>query len=904
VTLVPDAHLGPYEILSAIGAGGMGEVYRARDSRLGRDVAIKILPPAFSTDAERLQRFEQEARATAALNHPNILAIHDIGQHVSADTGHAAPYIVSELLDGQTLRERQEAPDGATQSPLPVRKAIDYVVQIARGLTAAHDKGIVHRDLKPENIFITSDDRVKILDFGLAKLTQTDAAAGAGATMLPTSPQTVPGVVFGTMGYMAPEQVRGLPTDHRADIFALGAILYEMVSGHRAFQRDTPADTMSAILTGDPPALSASQPIPPALTRIVDRCLEKSPMLRFQTAADLAFAVEALTSHSGMQEAAGPIADARVPRQRPLPWMAAAAVLFVTSLALAALLFMRREPIAAPAPVYRSTIAPLSTLGGNLAARMALSPDGRRLAIVAPDTRNQNVIWVHSLESVAAQALAGTEGANSPWWSPDSRHIAFFAGGKVKKIDASGGAPVTLTDARGSGGPGAWNRDDVILFPSAAEPPGFMRVAAAGGASSPVTKIDTGAGEVAHGFPVFLPDGKNFLYLAIGTGGAPSGVFAASLDSTDRTRVMPEGSNIAYANGSLLFMRDTTLMAQSFDASRRALVGDAVTVAEQLQVPFLPSNTRGLRLGPFSVSQTGVLVFQTGSGATGQLTWFDRSGKQLGTVGDRADFGDLFLSPDGTRATASLRSGSQPTDSWVIDLARGVRTRFTFDPSDEFEGVWSPDGNTIAFNSSRKGRLDLYQKSASGVGGEELLYADNQDKYAQSYSPDGRYLLYIAVGATTGQDVWVLPLTGDRKPIPIATTRFNEGVGASFSPDGRWIAYSSNESGRSEVYVVPFQGPGGKAQVSTKGGSLARWRRDGRELFYAADGKIHAATVSVRGSTFEVGEVRPLFEVRSAGPRYFYDVTGDGPRFLINTAEAQSVMPLTLVVNWPGLIRR
>jgi dipeptidyl aminopeptidase/acylaminoacyl peptidase len=420
-----------------------------------------------------------------------------------------------------------------------------------------------------------------------------------------------------------------------------------------------------------------------------------------------------------------------------------------------------------------------------------------------------------------------------------------------------------------------------------------------------VTKIDTGAGEAAHAFPVFLPDGKHFLYLAVGTGGAPSGVFAASLDSTDRARLMPEGSNIAYANGSLLFVRDSTLMAQSFDADRRALVGDAVAVAEQLQVPFISSSTRGLRLGPFSVSETGVLVFQAGSGVTGQLTWFDRSGKQLGIVGDRADYSDLFLSPDGMRATASFRGpGSQTTDSWVIDLSRGLRTRFTFDPSDEFEGVWSSDGKTIAFNSSRKGRLDLYQKSASGGGAEELLFADNQDKYAQSYSPDGRFLLYIAVSATTGQDVWALPLTGERKPIPIAQTPFTEGVGASFSPDGRWIAYTSNESGRSEVYVVPFQGPGGKAQVSTKGGSLARWRRDGRELFYWFDGKMHAATVSVRGSTFEVGEVRPLFDVRSAGQRYFYDVTGDGPRFLINVAEAQSVTPLTLVVNWPALIRR
>jgi Tol biopolymer transport system component len=892
MALTGGARLGAYEILAPIGQGGMGEVYRARDPRLGRDVAIKVLPAHFAADAERLQRFEQEARATAALNHPNVLAIHDVGRH------EGAPYIVSELLAGTTLRERIDQ--------LPGRKAIDFAVQIARGLSAAHDKGIVHRDLKPENVFITADDRVKILDFGLAKLTEAGLAA-AGATTAPTTPHTMPGAVFGTVGYMAPEQVRGLPTDHRADLFALGAILYEMVSGRRAFTGETAADAMSAILTGDPPALSTSTGgVPPGLARLVARCLEKSPALRFQTATDFAFALEAVSVHSGPHDAmaAGPVPRAPMRSPVPVPWIAATGLLLIATVILASLLYLRRAPGEAPF-AYRSTLTPLSTMTGNLAGRIAVSPDGRRLALSAPaadgpGTTRTQMLWVHSLDGVAAQPLTGTEGGFNPWWSGDGRFIAFLAGGKLKKIAATGGTAVTLADAAGSNQTGAWNHEDVILVVGTN---GLDRVPAGGGARSAATKID--GSELAHAFPVFLPDGRHFLYLAIGAAGAPLGIYLASLDSPDRTKLMDVGSNVQYSAGSLLFIRDRTLMARPFDANRRVFTGDAVPVVEQLAVPFRPA--RDQPMSPFSASVNGTLVYQAASSPEGaKLTWFDRSGKELGVVGDRANYTDLFLSPDGKRASVNIRSdGSDTSDKWVIDLERGHRTRLTFDPGNEFEGIWSADGTTIIFNSSRKGHLDLYRKPASGAGAEELLYADGEDKFPQSLTPDGKFLLYIAIGATTGQDLKILPLEGERKPFILVQTPFTDGLGAQFSPDGRWVGFSSTESGRPEVYVVPFPGPGGKWQVSTEGGAVTRWRRDGEEILYSGNGKIMSAAVSVRGSMFEVGEVKYLFDVRFAAPRYAFDVTPDGQRILaIVSDQNETVSPLTLVLNWPALIKR
>ena len=894
----------------------MGEVYRARDARLGRDVAIKILPTAFATDRERLQRFEQEARAAAALNHPNILAIHDIG-YEAPTSGLSPPYIVSELLEGETLGRRlqhaaapRRSPGSpvSDQGPLPARKAIDYAVQIARGLAAAHEKGIVHRDLKPENIFVTADGRVKILDFGLAKLTEIEPqAAGLSdlATVSPAdaardTPHTLRGVILGTVGYMSPEQVRGVPADHRSDIFSLGAIIYEMLAGHRAFRGDTAADTMSAILSAEPPDLQDPEhPIPAALLRIVDRCLEKAPASRFQSASDLTFALEAL---SGQGHASDGVREAPRRARVPLPWVAAALLLLAAVVVFAVQFSGRQVPV--DSRVYRASISVPGRLGASIdALSFAVSPDGRRLAFVGPDASGRVILWVRPLDSLASQPLVGTEGAAAPFWSPDSRFVAFVAGGKLMKIDSSGGPPSTVTEASLSV-PGTWSRDDEILFTPANNAP-LSRVPAAGGRPMAATALDATAGETAHAFPVFLPDGRRFLYRAIG--GAMPGLYAGSLDSPERTRILDDAINVQFSDGTLLYLRGTTLVARRFDPSRLAFSGDEVALAERVWIPTTALRPLGQPTGAFSAADTGVVVIQSTASAGSQLVWFDRAGKPMGVLGEPADYADVFLSPDGRHASASVATPGGTRDIWTFDVTRNVRTRFTFDPGDEYEGVWTRDNSRIAFNSSRDGgSLNLYVKSAGGTGPEELLVRGGPDKYAQSWSPDGHFLLYIMMaGVREQQDLWVVSMIGDRKPSPYLTTEFNEGVGAQFSPDGHWVAYTSNESGQQEVYVASFPKPDRKWPVSTSGGLLPRWRGDGRELFYfeAGNSRMMAAEVTNDGAALRVGTVRPLFNVRPAGGRKFWDVAPDGQRFLVNTAlAAPDEAPLTLLFNWAALL--
>jgi Tol biopolymer transport system component len=913
MALAPGTLLGAYEVVALLRTGGMGEVYRARDPRLGREVAIKVLPAGVADDPDRLQRFEQEARAAAALNHPNILAVHDVGRH------DGEPYIVSELLEGETLRERLHG--GA----LPVRKAVEYAVQIAHGLAAAHEKGIVHRDLKPENFFVTSDGRIKILDFGLAKLTQTEPAV-AGPSMLPTtSPGTLPGVVLGTMGYMAPEQLRGQKADHRADVFAFGAILYEMLSGQRAFRGPTTADTISAILDKDLPDLPAAERhIPPALVRIVDRCVEKAPAGRFQTASDLAFALEALSSASERSDVSASAATpARRSRER-LAWVAAAGLFLalVAALALGAPEYFQRAP--ADTRVYRSTLpspANVAFTDPIPARRFAVSPDGRRLAFTAAGPDGRSMLWVRPLDGLAAEPLAGTEDALAPFWSPDSVFIGFFTGtislptgytggGRLKRINGAGGTPVTLCEFSGTPGGASWNQRDVILFSTFATANGGLRRVSASGGMPSVVRTNEEAGEQReYLLPSFLPDGVHFLYWAASLVSRNSlGLYVASVDSTEERLLVPGGSvpaaaglmSARYAQGYLLWQRDTTLVAQAFDLSRLELLGDALPVAEQVQP------------GAFTVSDTGVLAYQAGlEEVLSQLVWFDRSGKQIDMLGEPADYADLALSPDGTRAAVSIRDPARRArDIWLYDTARGLRTRFTFDPSDDLVSMWSLDGSRIVFNSTRTGRLDLYQKPSSGSGADELFLAEgNFGKFPYGWSPDGRFFLYASAAGTpgTGNDLYVLPLFGDRKPFVFLQTRFNE-AWARFSPDGRWVAYRSDESGRGEVYVTSFPKPGGKWQISTGGGNIARWRRDGREIFYLApDNKLMAAQVNGQGPGVEVGPVRMLFQTRAKtiDTRYAYDVSADGQRFLVITPVEQTTSaPLTLVVNWPALLKK
>ena len=903
MSLVPGVRLGAYEIVSLIGSGGMGEVYRARDTRLGRDVAIKVIPPAYSADADRLQRFEQEARAAALLNHPNILAVFDVGTYVSSTgSGPASPYIVSELLEGETLRERLAA------GPLPVRKAIDFGIQMAQALAAAHEKGIIHRDLKPENIFINRDGRAKVLDFGLAKLTQPDSPLVAG-TNLPTTPpanQTQAGLILGTIGYMAPEQVRGLKIDHRADVFAFGAILYEMLSGVRAFRGDTTIDTITSILKEDPPDLPvAERHIPPALARIVDRCLEKDAASRFHSMHDLAIALD---THSSQSTTSIAVPTMAVPGRRRawLPW----AIAGVTSLAAllgGAWIYLNR-PV--ETPTFRSTLLPPEGVIVDEAAPsrlIALSPDGRRLAFAGSGPDRQRMLWVRSLDSLTAQQLAGSEDAFSPFWSPDSRRVGFFsgnAGGKLKTIDLDGGPPTTLCDYVGTPVGADWNADGVILFSTTlgVSDGALRRVSASGGTPQIVLAPDIKAGERDIWWPAFLPDGRHFLYLSLGTGRTPLAVSVASLDSPGRTLVMKGGSNVRYADGRVIFLRGGTLMSQRFDTRRLELQGEAVPVAEGVQTLF-PT-------GAFTVSQTGLLAYKSGGTVGGsRLIWFDTAGRQLGTVGGPAAYGDLSISPDGKRAAVTLPdSSSGARDVWLVDLTRDLMTRFTFDRAEDNGAVWSPDGTRLTFRSNRNGAFDLFEKPSNGSGVETSLLADKANMIPLSWSADGRLLLYTVAaskeGAPPQPDLWVLPSGGDKKPFPFLTTPFSE-VPARFSPDGRWVAYVSNESGQNQVYVVPFPGPGGKWQISTQGGASPVWRPDGKEIFYMADdARLMAAAVSFTASGIEIGSARPLFQLRPSGPRSFYDVAPDGRFLVVSSTDKPESSPITLVVNWMARMSR
>ena len=901
MTVGMGAQLGPFEVLAPLGSGGMGEVYRARDSRLGREVAIKVFPAAFSADEDRLRRFEQEARAAGMLNHPNILTIYDIGTH------DGYPYIVAELLDGEELRVQMN------RGPLPVRQALDYAQQITLGLAAAHEKGITHRDLKPENLYVTADGRVKILDFGLAKLKRQPVHGGVNSET-PTalvSPTTNPGTVIGTVGYMSPEQVLGEEADNRADIFAFGLILYEMLAGRPAFEGASAVAVMSAILRDEPPELvESNDKIPPQLDRLVRRCLEKRPERRFHSAHDLGLALEVLSATSGSRletqsaalsgaaktqaEARGP----RLPNRKRLVWIAITALLLLAALPFV-IAYIQRAPVTTRA--VRSFILPpeksIFNFVGLNAGPVTVSPDGRRLAFVASASEGRNLLWVRPLDALSAQQLAGTEGAFHPFWSPDSRFLGFFADGKLKKIDAAGGPPITLCEAPMGRG-GTWNLNGVIIF--APNNTGALhRVSASGGASSEVTKLDEARGELSHRWPCFLPDGRHFLYLGRGSilsEGETAAICVASLDSQGSKLLLRANSNTAYTQGHLLYLREGALLAQPFDARRLETTGDAFPIAEQIQ--HIPALGRGV----FSVSENGVLAYQTGS-ATGnlQLTWFDRSGKPLGVLDDPAPNANPKLSPDGKRLAVVITDPQTGhPDIWLYELARGIKTRFTFDPAGEREPIWSPDGSRIVFTSNRKGHFDLYQKSANGAGSEELLLESNFDKAPSSFSPNGRFLLYSAVDPKTKADLWVLPLGGDRKPFPFLQTEFTESFG-QFSPDGRWIAYRSDESRGGEIYVAPFPGPGGQRQVSTAGGRQPRWRGNGKELFYLSpDDKMMAAEVNGQGATLEVGAVRPLFEARqSVTGGFLYDVTGDGQRFLINAAvEQKASSPIILVQNW------
>ena len=904
MALTSGTRLGPYEIQSPLGAGGMGEVYRALDTRLQRIVAVKILPSHLSENPEAKERFDREARTISSLNHPNICTLYDVGHQDGVD------YLVMEYLEGETLASRLDK--GALASD----QVFKYGIEICEGLEMAHRTGIVHRDLKPGNVMLTQSG-VKLMDFGLAKSLPSRASASPSLTVnlsspAANSPLTEKGMIVGTFQYMSPEQVQGKEVDGRSDIFSLGAVLYEMVTGKRAFEGKSQLSVAAAILEDEPAPIGSVKPMTsPVLDHAIVCCLAKNPENRWQAARDLALELKWTAesgAHTGTLTAAGP----RKTRIQGLAWSLAA--LLAVIVVLTTFLFRGKRP-----PVTTPVRFEIQLPAGAL--NFMLSPDGRQLAFLAPGPDGRNLVWIRALDSLEPHPLRGTENILVPIvWSPDSRFIAFQSGSKLKKIDISGGPPQEVCDAFATVIGGAWNRDGTIIFGTIGN--GIMQVPAAGGVPALLTTTE-GRNEV-HTFPSFLPDGRHFLYLR-----APEnpGIYLGSLDvkpeQQSSRRILSTSLMAVYAAsadprmGRLLFLREGTLLAQAFDERSLQPQGDPIPVAERVGSLFLS--------GQFSVSPSGVLAFRGGKTALwlSRLSWFDRQGKQLGNAGEPGTYSytDLALSPDGTRLAATRidpKVAGGEAGIWLLDLIRGVSTRFTFDLAPDSAPVWSPDGSRVAFAAYRAGGNGIYQKATNGSGKEqELVRATGDPKLPDDWSRDGRFLLYTQRDPRTHADLWVLPLAGDGTPsgtaTPFANTEFSEEQGR-FSPDTRWIAYASDESGRSEIYIQPFPAPpngGSKMPISRDGGSEPRWRRDGKELFYfSPDGKLMAADVT-EGPTFKASVPRTLFQVPVAQighnavalQVFGWDVAPDGKRFLIDTATTSSE-PVTVVLNWTAELKK
>jgi Tol biopolymer transport system component len=876
----PGSRLGPHEILALIGAGGMGEVYRARDTRLGRDVAIKVLPGHLSSSEELRQRFEREARTISQLSHPHICALYDVGSQDGVE------YLVMELLEGETLTDR------LGRGPLPLELLLRCGIEIADALDRAHKSGIVHRDLKPGNVMLTKSG-VKLLDFGLAKAVQLSTSKSS-LTALPTAAEnlTQEGTILGTFQYMAPEQLEGREADARSDLFAFGCVLYEMATGKKAFSGKSQASLIGAIMHSDPPSIGSIQPMtPPALEKVIKGCLVKDPDERWNTAHDVKLQLQWIAEGGSQAGVPAPVAARRRSREK-LAWAVAAAA--ITAVAILGIGFVRR----APAKPHLMRFEIPTPEGVTIIDAPRISPDGRTLAFNATDSSGKTRIWLRPFNALTAQPLSGTEGTLRPFWSPDSRFLGFFAEGKLKKVEVSGGPPQKICDAAGADG--SWSPEGVILFDGRPTDP-IYRVSAAGGAPAVAVAPDAGRKETGASWPEFLPDGRHFLYLAFGQKNEDNTYRIGSLDSKESKVIAPAQSLVTYAPpGYLLFVRDNTLVAQPFDANSLKTTGEPIPMAEHV-------GATGIGLASFSTSRNGVLAYRSGK-AGSRLQWVDRSGKEISTLGEPGEYGSTMLSPTGDRLALQLidpRSGK--ADIWLRDLARGVTSRFTFDAANEFQPVWSPDGGTIVFSSDRGGLFDLYQKAASGAGEEKLLLASDEAKFACDWSRDGKYIAYQSRGKKTLWDLWVMPTFGDRKPIPVLQTPFSESRPA-FSPDGRWLAYQSNESGRPEIYVQAFPVAEGKWQVSTAGGVEPSWRRDGKELFYGTpDLKLMAVEIRA-GGTFQAGIPQPLFQAHIqsiTNVRNHYLATADGQRFLmLAPLGRESMPPTTIVLNWSAELGR
>ncbi len=885
------SRLGPYEILSAIGAGGMGEVYKARDTRLDRTVAIKILPTHLAGRAELRERFEREAKTIASLNHPHICTLYDTGHQDEVD------FLVMEYIEGETLAQRLQ------KGALPIQQVLQYAIEIADALDKAHRKGITHRDLKPGNIMLTKSG-TKLLDFGLAKLTQ-EVSPATPDSQLPTMQNAITGegTILGTLQYMAPEQVEAKEVDARTDIFAFGAVVYEMATGKRAFEGKTSASVMAKILEVDPPTISSLQPMtPPQLDRVVKTCMAKDPDERWQTASDLCRELKWISG--GGTQAGITVAAPSEPRWKKfLPWVAAFAVAIAA--AVGAALYVRHWT-PPTAHVVRFTIAAPEKAPFVLnPAFLSISPDGSKLAFVAgtggtgPATIGGSGVqlWIRSMDSPTARALPGTEGASQPFWSPDSQYVGFFADAKLKKIAVSGGPAQTLADAPSSNTAGAsstggtWSRQGVILFTANIKSETVNRVSESGGASSPVTSIDLSRAEVAHLWPQFLPDGNHFLFLAFNTAPGTGGVYVTSLDSKERKLILNNTTSAAYVPpGYLLFSRQGTLMAQPFDAARLQLGGEAVPIAEGLQSVQITGRAA------FTVSENGVLAYRGGGGAAPlTLAWVSRNGTETRLAAPAHNYVLPRLSTDGKRVAVGIEEAE--SQIWVYDLSRDALTRLTFEGAGNVDPVWTPDGKRIAFKGNKN---RLFWQPADGSGAAEELTSGelSANNVPSSWSPDGQELALTEDRAV--RKIWIL-LLKDRTPHLFIDSPSYE-TAPRFSPDGHWITYASNESGRYEIYVRPYPGPGGKWQISTEGGTEPVWNPMGHELFYRDGQKMMAVDYTAQ-PTFSAGKPKMLFEGPYVPtPRSIpdYDVSPDGQRFLMvkNPEQAQAPTPINIVLNW------
>jgi Tol biopolymer transport system component len=872
------ARLGAYEITALLGEGGMGRVFRARDTRLKRDVAIKALPDEFAIDVERTARFRREAEALAALNHPHIAGIHDVLE------SEGCQFLVLELVEGETLDAR------IRRGPVPPPEALGIARQIAEGLEAAHESGIIHRDLKPANVKVTADGRVKVLDFGLAKDLECETSVAASLTHSPTffGGATKAGVILGTAAYMSPEQARGLGVGVQADVWALGCVLYEMLTGRQPFSGPTVTDVLAAIVRGEPDWSALPAETGPGVRSLLRRCLQKDPSRRLHHIGDARLELEELSIDQPAQaSSARPASRAR---ER---WAWAVAVALAVALVGGAVA-LTRTTLTVP-PERRVDIV---TLPSADPLSLAISPDGEKV-VYSATSEGVSRLWIRSLGGAAARALPGTDLATFPFWSPDSRTLGFFADGKLKRLDIENGLTQILADASIGAG-GTWNAEGTIVFAPTVVG-GLLRVSSSGGSPTVVTRL-VPVKQGGHSFPYFFPDGRHFLFHSSGSAEG-RGLYVGSLDGSEPRRLIDaDTSGFVTASDHLLFVRQGTLFAQSFDVARLEPHGTPVAIADRLAID------NNLDVAAVSVASTDSFVYRSG-GASGQrqLIWFDRTGAQVGTVGG-PDAAALF-NPDLSRDERSVvfNRTVDNQEIWIAESARGILRRFTFDPSAEQMPAWSPDGKWVAYSSNRKSMFNLYRKPANGPGSEELLLETADNKFPMGFSPDGRYLLYRSTAPGPNWDLWVLPLVGDRKPFPIVQTPSQEMM-AEFSPDEHWIAYQSNESGQYEIYVQPFPDPGTRVQISTTGGSQPRWRRDGKELFYVAlDGHMMAARMSL-GPNRQLDALSAserLFMTRVAGgpvpspQKQQYAVSPDGQRFLINSrTEETATSPITLVLNW------